>query len=47
MAILEPSSVLRRSPLNRRHLQSHGLFKKIGENLLVEHYGNEDGIFEE
>ena len=47
MAILEPSSVLRRSPLNRRHLQSHGLFKKIGENLLVEHYANEDGSFEE
>jgi len=47
MAILEPSFVLRRSPLNRRHLQSHGLFKKIGENLLVEHYGDDDRIAEE
>ena len=47
MVILEPSSALRRSPLNRRHHQNYGLFKSLGENLLVEHYGNDEGIAEE
>lgn len=47
MAILDPTTAPRRSQLNQRHVSSHALFKELGSNLVVSHYGNNDSIIEE
>ena len=44
MIILDPNTVPRRSPLNKRHIASHALFKEFGGNLLVSHYGDNERI---
>ena len=47
MATLDPTSVQRRSPLNRRHVSSHALFKEFSGSILVGHYGDNKSIQEE
>ena len=47
MIILDPTTVPKRSQLNKRHIASHALFKEFGDTLLVSHYGDNESIKEE
>ena len=42
MTTLDPSRGVRRSQLYRRHINNNAVFKQMGTNFIVSHYGNDD-----